>query len=29
VGYALEDWGHLLMYLTEQKGYAVEEIEAV
>ena len=28
VGYALEDWGHLLMYLTEKKGYAPEEIEA-
>lgn len=28
VGYALEDWGHLLLYLTGKKGYAPEEVEA-
>ncbi len=28
VGYALGDWGHLLLYLTEKKGYAPADVEA-
>lgn len=28
LGYALNDWGHLLLYLTEKKGYPPEEVEA-
>lgn len=28
IGYSLEDWGHLLTYLTEKKGFTAEEVEA-
>lgn len=28
LGYSLDDWGHLLHYLTERKGFAPEEVEA-
>jgi DNA primase len=27
-GYSLNEWGHLLTYLSEKKGYPIEEIEA-
>jgi len=28
LGYSLDDWGHLLTYLTDKKGFAPEEVEA-
>lgn len=28
LGYSLDEWGHLLAYLTERKGYSPEEVEA-
>ena len=28
IGYSLDDWGHLLHYLTEKKGYTPESVEA-
>lgn len=28
LGYSLEEWGHLLHYLTERKGFTAEEVEA-
>ncbi len=28
LGYSLEDWSHLLTYLTDKKGFAPDEVEA-
>lgn len=28
LGYSLEEWGHLLAYLTDRKGFTPEEVEA-
>ncbi len=28
LGYSLDEWGHLLAYLTEKKGYDPEDVEA-